>query len=377
MKILLVILSLAFAVRCPAQGDEIWIYGKINGHDVNLMFDTGCTAPFVIFSSTAKRLGLKVTPFSAADKAGFASGAVGIVPSCRLTLSGTNFDAPVMVARDLRDSHEAVDGAIGWPVITQVLFLNGETGVMRQLTNVPPDLLDWPRFPIDTNFGDLVFDVPEQKIRVAVDTGSALGIELSPKQWSHWRSQHRRQPTTFESEETIYGNSVLEESWADEFALGDMNISSVPVIESPLGNRTEMILGQAALKRLYLIVDRRNGWIYLQPVKAPPRPYQHNRLGAVFLPKDSRSDELIARVAPGSPAFEAGVRNGDVLMKLDGADEAGWRRSTNSVSINSLEEKPAGTRLALELKRGDKIFTTTAVLRNIIPPNPTPKGVGS
>ena len=92
---------------------------------------------------------------------------------------------------------------------------------------------------------------------------------------------------------------------------------------------------------------------YLRPKKTPPLPYGHNRLGAVFAPKYPNTNN-VAYVATGSPAYEAGIRNDDILLNQE---------------ANGSFEQPAGTKISFTLKRGNKIFKTTAVLRNILPPD--------
>jgi C-terminal processing protease CtpA/Prc len=79
-------------------------------------------------------------------------------------------------------------------------------------------------------------------------------------------------------------------------------------------------LGLEALKRLDLIVDGKHGMAYLRPKQTRSVPGDHNRLGAVFVPRDDQSDDLVAHVLEGSPAFEAGIRNGDVLLSIGGRD---------------------------------------------------------
>jgi predicted metalloprotease with PDZ domain len=66
----------------------------------------------------------------------------------------------------------------------------------------------------------------------------------------------------------------------------------------------------------------------------------------------------VAQVADGSPAYEAGVRNGDVLVA--------WL--TRFKHDQDPETDPAGTRLVITLKRGSETFKTTAILRNIVAP---------
>src|SRR5208283_2475928 len=119
------------------------------------------------------------------------------------------------------------------------------------------------------------------------------------------------------------GLVVREESWADRITFGPLVLTCVPVMEATPteeasgGPHFEGELGLAALKRLDLIVDGGNGRAYLRTKTTAPPPYRHNRLGAEFVPTESPGSELVARVAGGSPAEEAGIRDGDVLLKLD------------------------------------------------------------
>jgi S1-C subfamily serine protease len=158
---------------------------------------------------------------------------------------------------------------------------------------------------------------------------------------------------------------IAEQAWAKEVSLGSVEITEVPVegadpndVASGTSTNTQFaaILGLAALKRLDVIIDNQNNVIYLRLKKTPLLPYQHNRLGAIFAPQDSKGTNFIARVTAGSPAYEAGIRNGDILLNRD---------------ANGTFEQPAGTKINFTLKRDDKIFTTTAVLRNILPPDST------
>jgi hypothetical protein len=61
----------------------------------------------------------------------------------------------------------------------------------------------------------------------------------------------------------------------------------------------------AVLKRVQLIVDGRRKVVYVKPERAPDPTPEYDRLGAVFVPPSPQSEELIARVAERSPAFEA------------------------------------------------------------------------
>jgi C-terminal processing protease CtpA/Prc len=108
----------------------------------------------------------------------------------------------------------------------------------------------------------------------------------------------------------------------------------------------------------------------LQARKSPPPPYLHNRAGVVFVPEDfEKSEYLTARVLKGTPAWEANVRDGDVLLKIDDLDATRWRTDPAVKPNGCLSDPPAGTKVRLTLKRGDKEFQTEIVLRDLIGPD--------
>ena len=101
---------------------------------------------------------------------------------------------------------------------------------------------------------------------------------------------------------------------------------------------------------------------------APPATYEHNRLGAVFAPRDMEAADLIAHVMDGSPAYEAGVRSGDVLQKVGDLDVTKWRTDPTVLPLS----QKAGSR-----QRGDRTITASAVLRQILAPDAGAPGKGS
>jgi S1-C subfamily serine protease len=137
-----------------------------------------------------------------------------------------------------------------------------------------------------------------------------------------------------------------------------------PIDESYLGTQYEGRLGLAALKRLDLIVDGTRGVAHLRPKTTPPGPYQHNRAGLAALPSPSNTNVYIAaRVVEGGPAWEAGVRTGDTLLKCNGKSVS----PTSKHSEDLLREDP-GTKLVLTVERGKRTLDITVTLRQIVPP---------
>ena len=115
-------------------------------------------------------------------------------------------------------------------------------------------------------------------------------------------------------------------------------------------------------------MDGPNGVVYAQPREGPALAYPHNRLGAVFAPRDEQSDPFFAHVAPRSPAFLAGIHDNDVLLKIDDLDITKWRTDPQVLPLSRFWERPPGTIVELTLKRGEREFQTMVVLKEILGP---------
>jgi hypothetical protein len=181
------------------------------------------------------------------------------------------------------------------------------------------------------------------KLILAADSGMGYGVKLNSQRWHEWKLAHTNQPLSLVAYYTPnLGLVVTEESWADKILLGSLTLTDVPVMEADSADvalhsssqiKYEATLGFAALKRLDIVIDGKQSIAYLRPKKTPPLPYEHNRLGAVFVPQDMQSNDLVAHVVDGSPAYEAGIRDGDILLKEDQRDMRNWRDP--NVEINT------------------------------------------
>jgi len=270
------------------------------------------------------------------------------------------------------------DGVIGWPLISSnILQIDAIKDTVELLQNVPVDP-SWMKFRVKTNLDVLGFEVSDKKdkeMTVTIDTGKPNGVSVVPQMWREWKAAHTNELITLDA---AYmpgaGLVVKEESWAQEISLGPLMLTDVPIMEADRAETTTDIkfkasLGLAALKRLDIVIDGKHGIAYLRPKMTPPSPYWHNRLGAVFVPQDMQSNNLVAHVVDGSAAYEAGIRDDDVLLKIGELDTTKWRTDPNILPLSRFWNSPAGTKLELTLKRGGKIFKTTVILRNIIPPD--------
>jgi hypothetical protein len=359
---------------CPLPSDaeeRIWIDGKINGKRVHFAFDTGSSG-YALFSGAIEKLGLKFIPDPTNE---YPSGVrAGLTEECELKVAGTRGKTRFLVLDQPGYVSPTFDGFIGWRFVGgSVLQIDAIHKDIDFLSDVPKKARKWNRLRIFTNFYRLDLEVPTADGTngiVCIDTGWESGLELPERTWQQWRSANPHSPTTLQA---MYspgeGFAIPEQAWADEIAVGPIVLNGVPIEQSGPARSKEVglqylgTLGMAALKRLDLIVDAKNGWVYFRPITTPPPPFDHNRLGAVFRPEGTHTNQAVARVVKDSPAYEANVRDGDILLSVDNIKVTSW----NERWLNQFY-RPAGTKLELTLQRKDEILKTTAILRDILKP---------
>ena len=374
---MLIILSIgvaSFRSTFSLADERIWLKAKINGKPVHLCFDSGSNGS-ALCPQTMHRLGLKFIPAPTNE---LSRGLLaGDTEDCTLTLDGTDskmsflvLDPPAYVSADF-------DGIIGWWTISpNVLRIDAVAREVTFLSKVPKQTAQWSRLSLlaITNSGALDLQIQHSDRTngvLCIDTGFDHGLALPAQEFRRWKEAHPQCPMTLETVFTpADGFFVTEEAWADQMSVGPIILTGVPIIAAGPAGATrwgaqyEGTLGLAALKRMDLIVDGNNGLAYLRAKTTRPPAYPHNRLGAVFVPQ-THTNQAAAWVVKGSPAYEAGVRNGDVLLQVDEVTVRGW--TDDWLSRFSM---PAGTKLKLTLQRDGKTFTTTATLREILQPSP-------
>ena len=86
----------------------------------------------------------------------------------------------------------------------------------------------------------------------------------------------------------------------------------------------------------------------------------YNRLGASFGP------DMSARVADNSPAAEADIRDGDVLVAINGQTPEAYAATVTGYHV---WEQPAGTTVRLALRREVEIIERRVTLRDFLTDN--------
>lgn len=123
-------------------------------------------------------------------------------------------------------------------------------------------------------------------------------------------------------------------------------------------------IGQRILRRFHVIFDVPGGRLILDPGPTFGDPFAFDTTGLAIAPWSPRSDELeIAEVIPGSPAAEAGIRAGDVLLAIDGRRVA----EINPAEVETMLWGPPGGQVEVAVRqngeRRQHRLTRRALLR--------------
>jgi hypothetical protein len=372
--------------------DRPCVTARIDSRPVRLTIDTGADR-LVLFSAVADRIGLKYHkpergPQPGREKAGrvvlFRS------DSCRLRIENSDFPAlridgvtgrrRVWVVQTPPGFQlPGVDGAIGWPNLRKgILHIDWGRKVLESLPKVPKPVPPWRRLELYSrpDLHVLALRVPasaDVREAVYVDTGDSGGVAVCSALWQEIVSQHPSLPVALEGHYIPAAGYVTERiCWLKTLSLGGLELHDVPVHEMP-ATRQRLpshlaTIGLYGLTRLELIVDAPHKRAYIRTRDDSSRQYDYNRTGVVFLPADNQSSDRVATVLEGGPACEAGLRNGDKLLCVNGRDVTGWRTDPQGATARrSAFTRPAGTKLNLTVLREMQPMEVTVVLRELLP----------
>jgi len=91
---------------------------------------------------------------------------------------------------------------------------------------------------------------------------------------------------------------------------------------------------------------------------------------AVGWPTPTETEVQVYRVMPGSPAEQAGLREGDVIASVDG------QAISKSAALRDATMQHLGQPLALVIKRGEQQLTVHVIPRTVWPADEGPMGIG-
>ena len=154
----------------------------------------------------------------------------------------------------------------------------------------------------------------------------------------------------------------------DGFQLGSRILKDLPVagtLESKgLQDRADAgTIGAGILDRFRLILDYARKRVILEPNSRFDQPFAADMSGAwVTAGGPDWQDFRVHRVLPGTPATEAGLQEGDVILSVDGR----LAETLTLARVRELLQGPEGQARQLRIRRGDQELTVELKLRKLI-----------
>ena len=196
-----------------------------------------------------------------------------------------------------------------------------------------------------------------------IDTGSVHSLLLNSQFVLNHDLIHRYQATVQGyAGEGFGGPDIGFYTRADILQLGTLGVRrpvTVLLTDKEGGGASNLAgnIGLRVLNRFTLIFDCADDRLYLEKSRNYDKPEIFNRAGIVIDPDVDRP--LIRMVFPDSPAADAGVVAGDVILKVNGNPSTATRLETALT-------QPVGTILHLTLRHGGNIRTVSVTLRDIL-----------
>jgi hypothetical protein len=340
-----------------ASDERLILNAKIGGEAVRLAIDTGAQVPLIILRPAAKRLSLKTEEEKGKTTAVFT-----------LEIAGNKFANSQALIIDSIPFPD-IDGLCGWPALLgRVLRVQWENMSLSVMPSVPKETWSWQVLKLDRRVPIAAAFLHENTEGLLyLDTGNPGGIVLAEPPWNQWVQEKPDLPMALKAGylPAAGGFFLTELRWSDRFRLGPLTIPRVMVEKNVYKwPRLEAVLGLEALKNFEIVLDLKESRIYLKGRPYARVNFRYNRLGATFLPVSLESNRLVGHVLKNSPAYKAGLRTGDILLKVDNIDMTQWKTDPTIWKREFWEAEP-GTQYALEIERNDRKHVFTVVLEEI------------
>lgn len=380
LRVIVILCVLCLSPFANAEESRILMDSYINGQPVKLMFDTGAEGP-ILFQKTARRLNLSIKepPSDVVVEPGKVK--LRLTETCQFQLIEGGVENAVRFAVVDMPSGIKIecDGLLGWGGLKHYMIeMDPSSRSVKIRDTINFDKSEWTCLDIRTDLNMLVVKTSsEDTVQdcFLIDTGSPDGFTVTTERMQQLTDGQADQNTTLSAFYTPgVGLVINQEKWVHEINFGGLSFHEIPVKMGMETNPALMkegidgIVGMWALSCYQWIVDGPAGKIYVKPndLVRIPQMYEYNRLGAVFVPEDVQtSNALMAHVVAGGPAWRAGIRDGDELLKIGSLDATRWRTEPTIMPLSQYWEKPAGTIIDLILRRGGEQKNITVTLEEI------------
>ena len=128
-------------------------------------------------------------------------------------------------------------------------------------------------------------------------------------------------------------------------------------------NERNGILGNQVLRRFDVIIDYPDSVLYLKPTRSYKQKFNYDRSGMlIYAIGHNLKDFYVNTIIPGSPAEEADIREGDLILKIRGLPASLF----DLTSINRMLMKRPGKKIKVTIERNGERLEKTFRLRDLI-----------
>jgi hypothetical protein len=371
------------SVRLPlkAAADHIVLEISINGSEpLSVVLDTGMPMGGLALFETeeVKALNLEYSPMQATVGGAGGDGKqiqAKIANGVDVNLGGVIFsDLQTLVLPAMKHFSMKHAGIIGAAVFNNFAvtfdYDAGELILTRPEAYTPPakasvvalDLkgnLPYVKAVTATGSGD------ETAINLVLDLGAAHNVSLNNSQNSDLSVPGGAIPTHIGR--GLSGPMRGEIARISSFTLGGNTLKGVVATfpeaehENPRGiDSLDGNLGIGLMSRFNFTLDYATKKMYLAPNKSFANPFEWNMSGLTLEPEDTVG-LAVTEIVPGSPGAAAGLKEGDVVLSLNGEEVSGADRER----VRDILRKE-GQEVAVRYRRGDVTESAQLKLRRLI-----------
>jgi len=373
--------ALPATIPMELWGNHVFVKVCVAGRALDFILDTGAAGTSLDLE-TAKQLGAGLGQTFSVGGAGPARVAGARVEGASVTIAGTSIDQPVRSGIDLSrlppvEGHR-MDGILGDDFISRyVVAIDYARRELRIYdrdafrydgpgVSVPVTVINaFPHIEADVKLADGT----TVRGRMVIDVGSNASLSLTKAFVDEHRLRDRVGPTI----RRTGGGGVGGATTADVARVAALSIGGIelsrPVVNL-YGDSAGMLtrsgswegnIGGAILRRFTLYIDYRAKRMIFEANATVRDAFEVDMSGVVFRMNDSLTTIVVENVAPDSPAGQAGLMHGDVIVSVD--DVPGSQRL-----LGELRERlrRPGERVSFVVRRGGEEKKIEIVTRRMI-----------